>query len=366
MKTKVDKYIFGFTIFYLIVGFLMFFSASLGVMARNEEKFFNILSNQFFFGILLGSLSFIIGIFIPYKFWKKTSYFIFIIATILCALVFAPGIGFYFNGSYRWISIFGFSFQPSEIFKYSSILALATFYGKYYKSISDYRYRILPVIAIALLSIIVLVEPDFGTTSIILAGAFGVFVAVAAKIKDVVIGVMLFIFCLFAFYLYYPHANERISTFLNPTTDLLGKSYQLNQGLISIGSGGLTGYGYAQSAQKYYHLPEPVGDSIFAVIAEEFGFVGSIFLIILLLSLSLRILFLGFLSNDIYYKSILTGVAVVLSSQSFLNIGSISGAIPLTGVPLPLVSHGSTSMILTLGMLGICAQIGGKINRYKV
>lgn len=357
---KFDPFITILTFTILIFGFAIFFSASLGVLARYELKFYNTIQNQFFFGIMLGSLAFVLGALLPSKFFKNFSPVFFLIGVLLCLLVFVPSIGFEHGGARRWITLFGITFQPSEVLKYSSVLVLSAFYSFFHEKSSLWNYRILPALITASFVFLVLKEPDLGTSTIVLSGIFGVFFMLNAKAKDVAIIVLVSLPVFFGFYTYYPHAKERVNTFFSPEKNTSDQNYQANQTKISLGSGGIWGDGYGKSTQKFHNLPEPIGDSIFAVIGEEFGFVGTTLILILVLTLVLRLLFLSFFLRDPFPKGVLVGTAIVLMTQTFLNAGSASGAIPFTGVPLPLISHGSTGIIITMGMLGLCAQLGSR------
>jgi cell division protein FtsW len=354
-KTDSITNVLTFTL--LILGFLIFFSASLGVMARYESKFFGIIQNQFLFGICLGSIAFVVGAYIPKKLVKLLSPFIFLASVLLCILVLIPGIGMAHGGARRWIEIGTFSFQPSETLKYASILFLGWYNSKFLNYLSDFKYRIFPIALLFISTIFVLVEPDLGTTSIILAGIASSFFLTSAKVKDMAILFAVIIIGGITFYFTFPHAKERVDTFLNPNQNTLNQSYQAKQALISLGAGGAFGDGYGKSIQKYHHLPEPVGDSIFAVLGEEFGFVGVLVILILIISLCFRLIIFSGNSRDPFVKSVLVGTPIIILAQTFLNAGSVSGATPFTGVPLPLISHGSTSIIITMCMLGFCSQL---------
>lgn len=359
-KFKFDPYITILTFSILLIGFSIFFSASLGVLVRHEAKFYGIIQNQFFFGIILGSLAFFVGTFLPNKVFKYLSPLIFLVGVFLCVLVFVPGIGIEHGGARRWIELFGIRFQPSEVLKYASVLLLSSFYSYFHDRFSSFKYRILPILILIGFTMIVLKEPDLGTTTIILAGILGVFISVNAKIKDVMVISIIAVPIFIGFYLFYPHAKERVNTFFFPEKNSSDQNYQVKQTKISLGSGGLWGDGYGKSIQKFHNLPEPIGDSIFAVAGEEFGFAGSVSILLLILILSYRLLYLAHYIRDPFPKGVLSGTAVVICAQTFLNAGSASGAIPFTGVPLPLISHGSTSIIITMGMLGLCAQLASQ------
>jgi cell division protein FtsW len=154
-----------------------------------------------------------------------------------------------------------------------------------------------------------------------------------------------------------PYLQERVKTFIDPSQDSQGSSYQIQQSLIAIGSGGIVGRGYGQSIQKFSYLPEPQGDSIFAVVGEEFGFVGSVIIIILYLIFLLRGLRIANNSPDLFSRLLVSGIVILIVAQSFMNIASIVGVIPLTGVPLVFMSHGGTSLMIYLIAMGIIFQI---------
>lgn len=368
-KIKFDPYITILSFTLLILGFAIFFSASLGVMARYEIKFYNIIQNQALFGILLGSIAFFIGILFPQNFLTKLSPFIYFASIILCILVFVPGIGVEHGGAKRWISLFGLSMQPSETLKYASIILLGSVYANFilinkndfkleFKNLLYHRFTIIFILLLGVL--IILKEPDLGTSTIILSGIFSVFFILRAKWQDILILICIMLPILLAFYTFYPHAKERVNTFIFPEKNSEDQNYQVKQTKISLGSGGLWGDGYGQSLQKYHHLPEPVGDSIFAVLGEEFGLVGCVIILLLIFSLGVRLIYISQFVRDPFGKSILIGTGTVILVQTFLNAGSSSAAIPFTGVPLPLISHGGTSIIITMYMLGLCAQISAK------
>lgn len=378
-KARFDPYITILTFTLLFFGFAIFFSASLGVMARHEAKFFNILQNQAIFGILLGSCAFFIGSIVPRELLRKLSPMVYVIGIILCILVYVPGIGFEHGGAKRWIAFGGFTMQPSEILKYASVMLLGAVYtwqqnlkthtenflaySKFnFKNLwqTTLQHRFTPILFLFLGVAIVLKNPDLGTSTIILSGIFAVFFVLRAKWSDLIIIISLISPILIIFYLINPHAQERINTFISPEKNTGHQNYQVQQTKISIGAGGLWGEGFAQGIQKYHHLPEPVGDSIFAVIGEEFGFFGVVLILLLVLGLGYRLIFISLQIREPFGKAVLIGTGTVILVQTFLNAGSASAAIPFTGVPFPLVSHGSTSIIITMAMLGLCSQISAK------
>jgi len=154
-----------------------------------------------------------------------------------------------------------------------------------------------------------------------------------------------------------PYIMQRITTFFNPQADALGASYQIQQSLIAVGSGGIFGRGFGQSVQKFTYLPEPVGDSIFAVAAEEFGFVGSVFLLLIFVLFAMRGLKIASRTTNVFGRLVVVGIVIMIVFQAFVNIGAMLGVIPLSGITLPFVSHGGTSLFITLFEVGIILSI---------
>lgn len=340
------------------VGLFMFFSASLGVLAKNESKFYGILLSQLGLGLLGGGVALYVTSRIPYTFWRKHATVLLFLSIILTALVFIPGLGFSHGGARRWISIFGFSFQPVEFLKIGFIIYLAAWLSWARKRIENPLYGVLPLgILLIVIAAVLLFQPD--TKSLILmtiTGAGMLFLSgVPLKHLFIVGGGVMILFGGLAFTT--PYLRDRVHTFLDPSRDPQGSSFQLQQSLIAIGSGGVSGRGYGQSVQKFTYLPEPQGDSIFAVIGEEFGFIGTTLIILLYLLFMMRGLWIGERSPDMFARLLVSGLVILILAQSFMNIASITGLFPLTGVPLVFMSQGGTSLLVSLAMVGMILQI---------
>jgi cell division protein FtsW len=216
----------------------------------------------------------------------------------------------------------------------------------------------LPFIIItALAAGLLLLQPD--TKSLLLMIATGsILLFVAGVPLRYLIGTALLGITLFAALVFTtPYLKARVQTFINPSSDPRGASYQLQQALIALGSGGITGRGFGQSVQKFSYLPEPHGDSIFAVIGEEFGFIGSVFVILLYVAFALRGMRIAGRAPDMFGKLLALGIVSLITLQSFLNIASITGVFPLTGVPLVFMSQGGTSLLISLAAIGIVLNI---------
>lgn len=357
-KLNFDKPLFFAILTLLIGGLLIFGSAALGVLSVNEIKFYSVVKNQFVFALIGGTIALTLGITIPPHLYKKNAILFFAGSLILTLGVFIPGISIYHGGAHRWIDLGAFSLQPSEFIKFTFMSFVAYWmstFKKYTKTTSFGLFGYL--IPLILVTGIMLKQPDFGTYLVIFCASFVVYFLGGAEYKYIgsllltaLIGFVLLI-------LAKPYMLERVKTFVNTNHDPTGSSWQLNQSLIALGTGGISGQGYGQSIQKFNFLPEPIGDSVFAVLGEELGFVGTSALILLIVFITLRGVFVALHLEDSYLRLLALGIVTIIFTQSFLNIGSMMRLLPLTGLPLPLVSHGGTSLVITLFELGVLLGI---------
>jgi cell division protein FtsW len=359
MKTKgVDRIFFGIVIALIIIGVIMFTSASLGILAKNETKFYGVIFGQFVLGLLGGSIALYFGLRIPYKFWRQYSLPLFIASIVLTALVFVPTLGLSHGGARRWITVLGVSFQPVEFLKIGFIIYFAAWLSWAKGRVRDVRFSIVPLIVLlGLIAVVLLRQPDTKSIILITATAVVMLFVSGTPYKYILglLGLALIGFGTLVFFK--PYLMERVNTFINPSQNGSGSSYQLQQSLISVGSGGIFGRGLGQSIQKFNYLPEPQGDSIFAVIGEELGFIGCVLLICLFVAFALRGYRIAYFAPDSFSKLFVIGVITMIIMQSFMNMASIIGVFPLTGVPLVFISHGGTALLLSLGVMGIVLQI---------
>ncbi|NQV88401.1 MAG: cell division protein FtsW [Parcubacteria group bacterium] len=359
MKTvSFDKPFLIAVILLTVGGFFIFSSASLGLLARDGAEFSSVAFNQAFFGLFLGTIALIINSKIHYRFWRKYALFIFLASIVLTLLVFVPGLGFTHGGAQRWIVIAGFSFQPAELLKIGFIIYFAAWMSGIKEKVTSFSYGLLSFIGITgITGLILLKQPDTGTFIVIFFAGLAMFVVAGALWRHVGL-LLLAVFCgVLILSLFRPYIKDRITTFLDPSKDSLGSGYQIQQSLIAIGSGGIGGRGFGQSVQKFNFLPEPIGDSIFAVAGEEFGFIGASSIILLFLFFAFRGLKISIKAPDSFGRLLVVGIVILIISQSFVNIGAILGVLPLSGIPLVFVSHGGTALFMTLAEIGIVLNI---------
>ncbi|TSC52597.1 MAG: cell division protein FtsW [Parcubacteria group bacterium LiPW_72] len=347
------------TVFALVIfGLVMIGSAS---SVLSYERFGNnayYLRHQFFLGALLGFIAWLIFAKIDYHRWQKWAFLALIISLILLVLVFIPGIGLGFKGARRWIGAGPFSFQPTELLKLTFVIYLATWLSGKREQVSHFQYGFLSFLTIlGVVSFLIVLQPDIGTLSIILLSSVIVFYLAGARFHHLAMigGILVLTFWLLI--VIAPYRMDRFAVFRNPETDPQGIGYHLNQALIAEGSGGLWGLGFGQSRQKYSYLPEVVGDSIFAVICEELGFLRVSFLVFLFSFLAYQGFKIARASPDSFGRLLAGGITSWLCFQAFINILALSGLIPLTGVPLPLISYGGSAMVISLIAVGILTNI---------
>lgn len=341
----------------ILFGLIMLSSAGVALGYKNFNDSYYYLRHQIPFGLLPGIFLFYILSRIDYKVWKKFAFPILIFSMLLLVLVFIPGIGTsHGTNAQSWINIAGISFQPSEFVKLTFLLYLASWLSKKDEKIRDFTYGLLPFL-ILLGIIIFLVLPDTGTMLIILSMSFIVYFAAGASILHLAgisaIGAALLYFLIRL----KPYRMARFMTFLHPEIDPQGIGYHINQALLAIGSGGFWGRGFGHSRQKFLYLPEPVSDSIFAIIAEEMGFFVASGVVLVFLCLFYKGIQIAKKAPDEFGKFLGIGIMSWIIIQVFANISGMVGLLPMTGVPLPLISYGGSSLMTTMAGLGIMVNI---------
>lgn len=357
-ELRVDWWFLVSVITMALVGFLIFSSASLGLFAREGARFTSVAFSQIFLGLILGSVACFITSRINYQNWKKYAFYIFILSILATLLVFVPGLGFTHGGATRWILIGPLSFQPSELLKIGFLIYLAAWISGIKKNIETLKYGLIPFCVLCgVVGLVLLAQPDMDTYVILSATALGMFAVGGAKWKHIGIVIAIALIALSIVAFTRPYVVDRLITFVNPGHDQQGSSYQLNQSLIAIGSGGFLGKGFGQSVQKFSFLPEPIGDSIFAVMAEEFGFVGGVVLLFLYVFFAFRGMRISMNAPDTFGGLLAFGIVILIVAQSFVNIGAMVGILPLSGIPLLFVSHGGSALFITLAEAGIVLNI---------
>jgi len=353
-RSGVDLTFLGLLTALVLLGFIIFYSASLGLYAKEGITFSRTLFSQIFFGFILGFTLLWIASKIPLTFWQKYAIQIFVFCASITLLVFIPGIGIEHGGARRWLAIGPISFQPAELLKIGSVILFASWLATIKQKVQTIKLGLIPILGLlAVVSGILLLQKDTGTTMVIVAALTGMYFLSGAKIKHILSIMAMCLIGIYILSIVHPYIQSRIETYLHPDRDPQGQSYQVQQAFIAVGSGGFFGKGFGKSIQKFDFLPEPTGDSIFAIYSEEWGFVGAVTLLILFLLLTFRGFAIASRSQNLFTFYVVSGIMLLVISQSLINIGAMIGIVPLTGIPLIFVSKGGSALSIALASMGI-------------
>src|SRR3989339_43540 len=295
---------------------------------------------------------------IDYDIWKEYAFGFLFFSIVLLLLVFIPGLSAHYGKARSWINVFGYSVQPSEFVKLSFLLYLAAWLEARKKDLGEIEKGIGPfIVVLGAIAFLMLKQPDMGTLSIIAITSLIVYFVGGGKIKHILLILLFGVLSFGVMVQFKPYQLNRFKCMIDPSFDAADACYQINQSLIAVGSGGVLGRGLGASPQKYMYLPEVSGDSIFAIIAEETGFVVSVIFIILFLYLFYCGYKIAKNAPDDFGRILAIGISSWIVMQALINIGGIINAMPMTGVPLPLVSYGGSAILAALTACGILVNI---------
>jgi len=339
-------------------GCMIFASAAFGLLARGSTDMSSVVFSHLVLGVGLGLVSLGIGAFLDYRLWRRYAPYLYGIALVATAAVFIPHIGAAHGGGRRWIIIANFSFQPSEVLKVTTIMFAAAYFAGIKQRISSFTWGFGGYAGIlALPAGILFMQPDIGTLGVIVISVSAIFFAAGAPWKQIAAVVCAGVVALALVATVKPYVRDRIETFLDPSKGQETQAYQIRQSLIAIGSGGLFGRGFGQGIQKFTYLPEPMGDSIFAVAGEELGFIGAIVIVGLFLAFALRGMSIAAAAPEIYGSLLAVGISTYLAVEAFINIAAMLGVAPLTGIPLTFISQGGSAILVSLGSAGVLLSV---------
>ncbi len=341
----------------VIFGLIMISSASV-VLGRNDTGD----PNYYFFAQLkwvgFGIVVLIAGYKIDYRLWRKFAPVLMLITVIALVAVFLPGIGINRNGANRWVNLGFTAFQPSELAKLALIVYLAAWFENKGNEVKKWTTSTIPfVLMILIIGGLVMKQPDMGTTVILALTAGVMYIVAGARLSHILIMIITAIGLGWYLIKTSAYRMSRFMIFLNPESDSSGQGYHVNQALLAIGSGGLIGLGFGKSRQKFSYLPEAATDSIFAVISEELGIIGSSFTLILITIFGYRGYKIAREAPDVFSRLLAVGITTWIIGQSLVNIMAILSMMPLTGVPLPFISYGGSSIVMLMLACGILLNI---------
>lgn len=349
---KFDFFLLVPAIFLTFFGLFMLYDASSFVAFRDFADKYHFVKEQVFW-IFLGFLALILFSKFDYHRFYNLAIPILIVAISLLVLVFVPGLGIELLGARRWIDIGFTTLQPSEFVKLALAIYLAAWFSNKEKG------RLLAfLLLLSVILILVLLEPDMGTAVIILLEAITIYFLSGARALYFAVLLPVIAFFGLLFIKIEPYRAARLTAFLNFNQDIGASSYHVRQILIALGSGGLTGVGFSNSLQKYAYLPENTTDSIFAIIAEEMGFLGATLIILVYIFIIWRGFYIAINAKDTFGKLLAGGITTFLAGQVLINLSSQTVLLPLTGVPLPFISYGGSALIISLSAVGILLNIG--------
>ena len=359
---NMDKIFLWLVLILVFIGLVAISSAGIVVSQTKFGDPYHYFKHQLFYGAIPGLMAMFIVSRINYNLWKKAAVPFFIAAVITLVLVLVSSHGLELKGAKRWVMLGPVSFQPTEMVKLAVIVYLALLLAKKGKKIKDFSESLIPfMIAMGIVSVLILLQPDVGTLGAILFIALAMFFLAGASFKHIIglvtggMGLLVIMIKL------EPYRMNRFLAFMDPSIDPQGIGWQVKQAAIAVGSGGIFGVGLGHSHQKFSYLPEVVGDSIFAIVAEEIGMVGAVVIVLLFAALAMRGFRLAKKAPDRFSSFLVLGVSLWIIFQAFINIMAIIGLMPLTGITLPFISYGSTSLIFVLIGVGIVLNI----SRYR-
>lgn len=366
MKKRADTVLLLILLALLVVGALVFTSAALGLLARGATHISSVIFNHFVLGLGGGCILAVLAFIVDVKVWRQIAPYAFGATLFATGLVFIPGLGMEHGGGLRWIDLGFVTVQPSEFLKVGAILFAAFYFSQLREDTASWKGIAAFFGIMGLPGILLLLQPDLGTLGITTLSVFAIYIAAGARLRDVGLIIITALVVLGGLSLTprYSYVYDRLDTFFNPAEqNALGEGYQIQQSFIAIGSGGVFGRGFGQGVQKFTYLPEPMGDSIYAVLAEEFGFLGGAVLIALFLVLALRGFSIAAQSPEFFGGLLAVGISTYLAGEAFINIAAMLGMAPLTGVPLTFISQGGSAMLAALAGAGILLAVSRKSAR---
>jgi len=352
-----DYLVIGIVFLIVAFGLIMLSSASSAISFAKTGSAYSIFYNQLY-GLIFGIIAFLGLSRFDYHRFRGMALLLLGGSLILLILVFIPSLSAGWGHAKSWISVFGFSVQPSELVKITFLLYLAAWVDKRGRDLFDWEQGTMPfIILLAFISFLMLMQPDTGTLLILLAISLVVYFVGGGNVKHIAIMGLAGLIMLFLLVKVAPYQMDRFRCYFDPSYSVADTCYQVNQSLIATGSGGFLGRGFGNSRQKFRYLPEVQGDAIFPIIAEEMGFIVSSGLVFLYAFLFYRGFLISQHAPDKYGALLAIGIVSWFCFQAFINISGMINFLPMTGVPLPFVSYGGSAMVAALAAAGILVNI---------
>ncbi len=343
----------------LAFGLLMVLSASSPIAyareSTNHDSFFYF-KKQLLWAIF-GSIGMFITANYDYRKLKRWAFPLLVVSVLLLLLVLVPGVGRKINDARRWIYIGPINFQPSEVAKITMIIFFSYSLSKNYKELQNFSVFFMYLVIIGIVALIIMMEPHFSCTMLIVATSVILLFVAGAKIKHFLLLGAAALPVIAFLIIQAPYRLARVTTFLDPFKNIQEEGWQIVQSLYAIGSGGIFGAGLGQSRQKYMNIPEPQNDFIFSILAEEFGLLGAILVSLMFIFLIARGIKIALKAPDMFGAFLTTGIVAMIAIQALVNIAVVTSSIPVTGMPLPFFSYGGTALAITMAEMGIVLNV---------
>lgn len=357
---KAYYFLLGWTILMFIFGTVMVSSASTAVASSLFGDTFYLIKRQLAYGAI-GVIALVLFSSFFYKRYQFFSYFMILASIGLLSLTLIPGAGIRAGGAQRWLDLGLITIQPSEIAKLFMVIFAADILVKKERRIGELKHVIVPIIlAATLVSLLIFLQPDLGTVVVMWISLFAIFFVVGVKVRHLLAIAGLWVMGVASYIVSADYRLQRILAFLDKTGDISGSGFQLQQSLIALGSGHLTGLGLGLSRQKFGYLPAAHTDFIFAIVGEELGLIGTVGLVIGFLIFIYLGIQISLKVKDLFGRLLAVGLTASITSQALINIGATTGLLPITGIPLPLISFGGSSLVVTMASIGILLNIARK------
>lgn len=352
-----DYKLFISVIILSLFGIVMIYSSShIWALYKFNNAYKYVINQLIFF--IIGIVIMIFLSKLDYNFYKKKANLILFICFLLLVLVLIPGIGVVRNGSRSWFGIGGFGIQPSEASKIGLVIFVSKYLSNNYSLMTNIKKGVFPIFfVIGLFFILIMLEPDFGTAMVITLSLVAMIFISKVKLSFFIKIGLTGILGIVALIIVAPYRMARIVSYLNPWSDPLGSGFQIIQSLYAIGPGGLFGLGFGNSIQKHFYLPEPQTDFIFSIISEELGFLGVLIISLLFFFIFYRCIKISLNTKDLFGKYLSFGLSFMIIFQTILNLCVVIGLVPVTGVTLPFLSYGGSSLLVSMASIGIILNI---------
>lgn len=356
-RARIDTWLLLAVLALVGFGLIMISSSSVVLSSQLFDQNYYFVSQQAI-KMVIGFILLVVFAVFDYHLWQKYILWLLVVIGVLLILPLIPGVAATVNGAQRWIAFGPVQFQPSEFVKVLAVIYFAAWFSSKKEHINSLKQGFLPFITIlGIVAGLILIQPDAGTTLVLVSTVVVMYFVAGAPLFHLFLGGLLGGSLLGALIVSAPYRVQRLLVFLNPEKETLGAAYHINQALLAVGAGGLFGLGFGNSKQKFLYLPEPHTDSIFAITLEELGFIRSALVILVLSFVIFRGYKIARFAPDDFGRLLAIGLTALIGIQVVINIGAMIGLLPLTGVTLPFISYGGSSLISLLAAVGILLSI---------